>query len=126
MKATKIIGTVAGVLLMATPAIAQDSGEIGYAKGALGYDALIAGDNETALQLLEAAEKVDAKDPARLINLGQTYARLGRTGDAARMFMAAMQGNRDFDLLLANGKVVNSRDAAEQALRNLNNRIVAR
>ncbi len=126
MKTAKIIGIAAGILLMTTPAIAQDSGEIGYAKGSLGYDALIAGDNETALKQLEAAEKVDAQDPARLINLGQTYARLGRTGDAARMFMAAMQGNHDFDLLLANGKVVNSRDAAELALRNLNNQLAAR
>lgn len=126
MKTAKIIGIAAGILLMATPAIAQDSGEIGYAKGALGYDALIAGDNETALQQLEAAEKVDAQDPARLINLGQTYARLGRTGDAARMFMAAMQSNRDFDLLLANGKVVNSRDAANQALQHLNSQFSGR
>ncbi len=126
MKTAKIIGFAAGMLLMGTPAIAQDSGEIGYTKGALGYDALIAGQNEIALQQLEAAENVDAKDPARLINLGQVYLRMGRRGDAARMFMAAMKSNRHFDLVLANGEVVNSRDAADQALQNLNSQFAGR
>ncbi|WP_417611013.1 hypothetical protein [Parasphingorhabdus sp.] len=126
MKTAKIIGIAAGLMLIGTPAIAQDSGEIGYAKGALGYDALMAGQNEIALQQLEAAEKVDANDPARLINLGQVYARMGRTGDAARMFMAAMKSDTNFDLVLANGTVVNSRDAADQALQNLNSQYAGR
>jgi len=126
MKTAKMFGIAAGMMLMGTPAIAQDSGEIGYAKGALGYDALVAGQNEIALQQLEAAEKVDANDPARLINLGQVYVRMGRTGDAARMFMAAMKSNRHFDLVLANGTVVDSRDAANQALQNLNSQFAGR
>lgn len=126
MKTAKMLGIAAGLSLMGTPAIAQDSGEIGYAQGALGYDALVAGQNELALQQLEAAEKVDANDPARLINLGQVYARMGRIGDAARMFMAAMQSDRDFDLVLADGSVVNSRHAANKALQNLNSRFAGR
>ena len=126
MKTAKMLGIAAGLSLMGTPAIAQDSGEIGYAQGALGYDALVAGQNELALQQLEAAEKVDANDPARLINLGQVYARMGRTGDAARMCMAAMQSDRDFDLVLADGSVVNSRHAANKALQNLNSRFAGR
>ncbi len=126
MKTAKIAGIAAAMLMLGTPALAQDAGEIGYAKGALGYDALVAGENEIALQQLEAAEKVDANDPARLINLGQVYARMGRTGDAARMFMTAMQSDRNFDLVLANGDVVNSRDAANQALQNLNSQFAGR
>lgn len=126
MKTAKMIGITAGILLMGTPAIAQDSGEIGYAKGALGYDALVAGQNELALQQLEAAEKVDASDPARLINLGQVYARMGRTGDAARAFMTAMESDRNFELILADGTVINSRDAADQALQKLNNQFAGR
>lgn len=126
MRTARIIGIAAGMLMLGTPALAQDSGEIGYAKGALGYDALVAGENEIALQQLEAAVKVDADDPARLINLGQVYARMGRTGDAARMFMTAMQSDRNFDLVLASGKVVNSRDAADQALQNLNSQLAGR
>lgn len=123
---TKILGSAAAMLLMGSAAIAQPSGEIGYAKGALGYDALVSGNDELALQQLEASERVYAQDPAHLINLGQTYARLGRTGDAVRMFTAAMQSNRNFDLVLANGEIINSRDAAELALRNLNSRIATR
>ena len=126
MKTAKIIGITAGLMLMGTPALAQDSGEIGYAKGALGYDALVAGQNDVALQQLEAAEKVDASDPARLINLGQVYARMGRTGDAARMFMAALQSDRHFDLVLASGEVVDSRDAAGLALQRLNSQFAGR
>ena len=126
MKTAKIIGITAGLMLMGTPALAQDSGEIGYAKGALGYDALVAGQNDVALQQLEAADKVDASDPARLINLGQVYARMGRTGDAARMFMAALQSDRHFDLVLASGEVVDSRDAAGLALQNLNSQFAGR
>ena len=126
MKTAKMIGITAGILLMGTPAIAQDSGEIGYAKGALGYDALVAGQNELALQQLEAAEKVDASDPARLINLGQVYARMGRTGDAARAFMTAMESDRNFELILADGTVINSRDAADQALQKLDNQFAGR
>ncbi|PHR19820.1 MAG: hypothetical protein COA41_06585 [Sphingopyxis sp.] len=126
MKTAKIVGIAAGLMLMGTPALAQDSGEIGYAKGALGYDALMAGQNDVALQQLEAAEKVDANDPARLINLGQVYARMGRTGDAARMFMAAMKSDTNFDLVLANGTVVDSRDAADRALQKLNSQYAGR
>lgn len=127
MKCGKIIGAAAGLLLMSSgAALAQSSGEIGYAQGSLGYDALIMGNNDLALQQLEASEKLHAKDPARLINLGQTYARLGRMGDAARMFTAAAQSNRQFDLVLAGGEVINSRAAAELALQNLNNRIASR
>ena len=110
-----------------TPALgAEAEGEIGYSKGALGYDALVAGDNQTALEQLEAADGVHQNDPARLINLGQAYVRTGRMGDAAKMFMAAMNSNRSFDLLLADGSVMNSREAAEKALAQLNSRMASR
>jgi Flp pilus assembly protein TadD len=117
----------AGLLMVTAPAIAEDgSGEIGYADGALGYDALVAGDNSSALKLLEASKKVHKNDPARLINLGQVYVRTGRLNDAANMFMAAMHNNRSFDLLLADGTVINSRKAAELALKNLSNNFASR
>ncbi|GAB5486433.1 MAG: hypothetical protein Pars2KO_00030 [Parasphingorhabdus sp.] len=127
MKSIKKVGLVAGFLLFSSSAIAQQtSGEIGYSKGALGYDALLAGHNDTALKQLEAAERVRKDDPARLINLGQAYVRAGRHGDAAQMFMAAMNSNRSFDLLLADGTVMNSRKAAELALNSLNNNLASR
>lgn len=127
MKMAGRMGFAIGLLIAAAPAIAEDAkGEVGYANGALGYDALIAGDNKSALELLETSAKVHKNDPARLINLGQAYARAGRPGDAANMFMAALNSNRSFDLLLADGTVMNSRKAAELALSNLNNNLASR
>ncbi|SIN64296.1 hypothetical protein SAMN02745824_1372 [Parasphingorhabdus marina DSM 22363] len=127
MKILKILGIATGLMMTATPASAEsDKGEIGYAKGALAYDALMAGKNEVAVERLEQAKYVQANDPARLINLGQAYARTGRMGDAAVMFQSAINSNRSLDLVLSDGTVINSRDAARLALRNLNNRVASR
>ena len=126
MRMAKILGFATGLLIAATPVLAGGpDGEIGYAKGSLGYNALVAGDNQTALAQLEAAKDVSSNDPARLINLGQAYLRIGRTGDAAKMFMAAINNNRSFDLVLADGTVINSREAAELALRKMNDTLAA-
>ena len=127
MKLAKILAFSTGFLMATTPALAEASeGELGYAKGSLGYDALIAGDNQTAIDQLMSAKGVDADDPARLINLGQAYLRTGRSGEAAEMFTAAMNSNRSFALVLADGSVINSRKAAKMALRNMNNRLAHR
>ncbi|QJB68653.1 hypothetical protein [Parasphingorhabdus halotolerans] len=127
MKMAKMLGFATGLLIATTPTLAEaPEGEIGYAKGSLGYDALVAGDNQTALAQLEAADGVSANDPARFINLGQAYLRIGRTGDAAKMFMAAINSNRSFDLILADGTVINSREAAKLALHKINNTLAAR
>ena len=124
MKMVKNIAIAVGLTMVASPAFAQaQEGEIGYAKGALAYDALVSGDNHTAVQKLEGERLTD---PAVMINLGQAYARTGRPGDAAKMFMAAMNSNRSFDLILADGQVVNSRKAAKIALNNLNGRLASR
>lgn len=127
MKTAKMLSVATAALFLSTPAMAAEAeGEIGYSKGALGYDALVAGDNQAALQQLETANGLDEKDPARLINLGQAYARTGRAGDAARMFMAAMNSNRSFDVVLADGSVMNSRKAAEVALNRLYEQLASR
>ncbi len=124
MKNAKKIAFAMGLTMAASPALAQaQEGEIGYAKGALAYDALMAGDNQAAVARLESSK---LKDPAVMINLGQAYARTGRTGDAAKMFTAAMNSNRSFDLVLADGQVINSRKAAAIALDDLNGRLASR
>lgn len=102
------------------------SGEIGYSQGSLGYDALIAGDNGRAIAQIMADEKVSRKDPARLINLGQAYARTGRTAEAAQLFQTAMEGRDQIDLILADGTVMNSREAAKRALAKLQSRVASR
>jgi len=124
MKMVKNIAIAAGLTMAALPAVAQaQEGEIGYAKGALAYDALVAGDNQAAVEKLESGK---LNDPAVMINLGQAYARTGRSSDAVKMFMAAMNSNRSFDLVLADGQVINSRKAAQIALNNLNGRLASR
>lgn len=124
MKNAKYVAVAVGLTMAALPALAQaQEGEIGYDKGALAYDALMAGDNQAAVEKLESGK---LKDPAVMINLGQAYARTGRTGDAAKMFTAAMNSNRSFDLVLADGQVINSRKAAAIALNDLNGRLASR
>lgn len=127
MKMMKILGVATGLLMVSAPALAaQAEGEIGYSQGSLGYDALMAGENETAVKQLEAANGISENDPARLINLGQAYARTGRTSDAAKMFMTAINSKHSFALVLADGTVIDSREAATLALNSLNNRLASR
>ena len=114
--------SLAGVANAQPPA----SGEIGYSRGSLGYDALIAGDNDRAIAQIMANEKVSRNDPARLINLGQAYARTGRTSEAAQLFVTAIESRDQIDLILADGTVMNSKEAAKQALAKLQSRIASR
>lgn len=124
MKMGKNITVAVGLAMIAMPAMAQGpDSEIGYAKGALAYEALISGDNQAAVQTLENSR---LNDPAVMINLGQAYARTGRSGDAAKMFVAAMNSNRSFDLILSDGQIINSRNAAKIALKNLNGKVASR
>jgi uncharacterized protein HemY len=102
------------------------NGEIGYANGSLGYDALIAGDNERAINQILTNEKVSRNDPARLINLGQAYARTGRTFEAQQLFTAAMASRDEVDLILADGRVMSSKEAARLALAKLQARVATR
>lgn len=117
-----IASATGGVAVAQTPS----SGEIGYANGSLGYDALIAGDNERAINQILASEKVSRNDPARLINLGQAYARTGRTLEAKQMFTAAIANRDEVDLILADGRVMSSKEAAQQALAKLQARVASR
>lgn len=101
---------------VASPALAQTAGELGYARGALGYDALVAGDLRTAEVQIETARNIDAADPARLINLGYIHMRTGRIQTAQRLFEAARDSARPTMLILASGEVISSRDVAQRAL----------
>lgn len=104
----------ASAALFATPAFAQEA-EINYKAGALGYEAIQSDALETAEAQLTEANGVARNDPARLINLGQVYAKTGRTDEAQAMFEQAIRAKRTY-LVLANGEVMDSRDAARAAL----------
>lgn len=105
-----------GLSALSAPTLAQNAGEIGYARGSLGYDAIVAGDLQTAEAQIENARDIDTADPARLINLGYIHMRTGRTQTAQRLFEAARDSARPVMLVLANGEVISSRDVATRAL----------
>lgn len=92
------------------------SGEVGYATGALGYDALVAGDLTRAETQLDALHGVRANDPARLINLANVYMRTGRIAAARNLLVTARDSHTQFDVELANGEVVSTREVARRAL----------
>ena len=100
--------------------------EIRYPSGSIGYDALVAGDNERAILQISTSNRVSRNDPAKLINLGQAYARTGRTAEAAVLFETAMASREQFDLVLANGRVMSSKEAARRALSGLQTRFTSR
>ncbi len=123
MKAFRISMAVVAVFAASSGLAQTGNAEIGYERGALGFEALMANDNEAALrQLLSERTSVPRNDPARLINLGRAYARLGNFEKARESFEAAVNCKDDFDLVLSNGAVMNSRKAAMLALKQLQKR----
>ncbi len=104
----------------------EPKGEVGYQTGELGYDALMAGDNQRAVQQILAHADENTSDPAKLLNLGRAYQRMGRHSDAIRLYQSAMASRDVFDVELADGTIMSSRDAAKIALAQFNNRIASR
>jgi len=99
--------------------------ELDYPKGSLGFDALVRADYATAEAQLRADRRVAEKDPARLINLGQVFARTGRITEARRLFRQALQV-ADVELVLADDRAMGSHDAARAALRELRPTLASR
>ena len=84
------------------------------------------GDNERAISQILTSAQVSKHDPAKLLNLGRAYARMGQTDKAAEYFKAAMQARESVDLVLADGRVMNSKVAAREAFANLQMRVASR
>jgi Flp pilus assembly protein TadD len=117
IRATRFAAAFGLALMVASPALADEAtGEIGYPRGALGYDALVAGDLATAEQQLETAGGIRANDPARLLNLGYVQLRNGRTLAAQRLFEAVRDHRQHFMVELATGEAIDTRLAATRAL----------
>jgi Tfp pilus assembly protein PilF len=126
MKALTLAITLGASALGGTAMAQTAQGEIGYARGSLGYDALRANDLRTAELQIESAQGIAADDPARLINLGYIHMRTGRIQSAQRLFETVRDHRRDVMLELANGEVVNSRDVARRALTRMMPALAAR
>ena len=126
------LGAAVGLMAFAAPAFAQASAdtdanaksdaqpsEIGYAEGSLGFSAIMQGDYSKAIDQIEHDNQEAPNDPAKLINLGHAHAQLGETAQAKRYYEAALTTKKSFDLILADGRVMNSRQAARKALRQI-------
>ncbi|MGE4324043.1 MAG: tetratricopeptide repeat protein [Sphingobium sp.] len=108
-------GAAAILLTMAaTPALADDlAGE-----GLLAAGALMQGDYAQAMRQLRAVPPRAMEDSARLINLGNAYAGLGRVADARVAYHAAERAP-EMELALADGTEGSSREVARRALARL-------
>lgn len=126
MKLLLIGAFIAGTVVTAAHAEPNMTGEIAYPADTIGYEALMRGDNERAVSQILNSNKISRDDPAKLLNLGRAYARMGRTDEAAVMFAAAMKSKDSVDLVLADGRVMNSKDAARKAYANLQMRVATR
>ena len=126
MKLLFVGALVTGLIGVAAHAQPTMNGETAYPKGSIGYEALVKGDNERAVSQILTSAQVSRHDPAKLLNLGSAYARMGRIAEASAMFATVMQSRDSVDLVLADGRVMNSKDAARKAYTGLQMRIATR
>ena len=126
MKLLLVSALIAGTMGTAVHAEPSKTDEISYPKESIGYEALMRGDNERAVFQIMANEQVSSGDPAKLLNLGRAYARMGHTDEAAKMFKAVLESRESVDLVLADGSVMNSKVAARKAYASLQRRVATR
>lgn len=113
---------------LAAPAAASDrpEREIGYARTALGYEALMRADYTTAESQLEARRSISINDPARLLNLAHVHWRTGRVASARAMYESVRDHRRHFAVEMADGSVRDSREVARMALDRMTETIALR
>ena len=126
MKILLLGALVAGTISVAAQAKSEATGEISYPKGSIGYEALMRGDNARAISQIFSSAQISKHDPAKLLNLGRAYARMGQAEQAAAYFKAAMQVRESVELVLADGRVMDSKVAAREAYTNLQRRVATR
>jgi hypothetical protein len=82
----------------------------------VGYQALSAGRPDLAIERIAADPVMSTSDPAALINLGTAYARTGDHAAALNRYRAALTSRDRYDLELADGRWLDSRQAARLAI----------
>lgn len=122
MKIGFAVSAAASLLLSSALAVSAHAAgtpsEIGYTQGSLAVGAMMTGRLSDAERTLAAQSAEDARDPARMINLGIVYSRTGRIVDAQRMFAAVADAPAE-TLILSDGSEVSSRVVARQRLAQL-------
>lgn len=110
-------------MLLPTAAMAAPS-EVGYTQGSLAVSDLTNGRFAEAEKVLAAQSAEDARDPARLINLGIAYARSGQASKARTTFLAVAKVP-DEALMLSDGSEQSSRSIAREQLAMLDHNAIA-
>ncbi len=111
-----MFATLAIAPLMLAQAATAHMVEQQYETRDVAYEQLVEGDAESAIVALEAALADNPGDPAILINLGSAHAQMGNLERAEFYYRAARDSREDYRLELANGRWVDSRDAARLGL----------
>lgn len=104
---------------------AEASSVVGVTDGGLAAKALMQGEFRAAATRLKAKSPDAINDPARLINLGNAYAGMGRYAKAREIYNSARYAP-DTMLVLADGSEAFSRDIANKALGRLGTNFAAR
>lgn len=114
----RIASLAVGFVIATLPiAVTAQTAEFEYPAGALGTDAILAGDYGTAERQIRESH-VSKYDPARALNLGLVLAKTGRADSAIKQFRRVLLED-EVDLELADGKTISSHVAARQALARL-------
>ena len=82
----------------------------------IGYSQLIAGDDSSALEVIENCEKLPENDPARQINHAVALARVGDLDAARDRFAAAARNAERLELQTSTGDWVDSKVLARRGL----------
>ena len=115
IKLMAVLGMAVVSIASATASAADEVVVVGVPDGGLAAASLMSSDYESAARRLATPRPDEANDPARLINLGNAYAGLGRMRDAQRAYRSARFAP-EVTLALANGEEDSSRDIARRAL----------
>ncbi|HST35344.1 MAG TPA: hypothetical protein VLK25_01770 [Allosphingosinicella sp.] len=102
-------------LAASATALSAQAVESGYERGTLAVAAMERGDWARAEQLL-TDKRLNADDPARLLNLGQVYWAQGRQGEALSAWRRAAASGRHFEVETLGGRVVSTEALARETL----------
>jgi len=104
-----LMTVVAGALLASSANL-----DTGLERIDVAYGELATGRAEQAIQRLSAWH--NTSDPSVLVNLAAAYTRLGRLAEARKVLRAAIASPDRYDVELAGGRWIDSRNAARIAL----------
>ncbi|KLI62996.1 hypothetical protein [Aurantiacibacter marinus] len=111
-----MIATLALAPLFLAQAVTGHMVEQEYETVDVAYEELSEGDAEAAVVQLEAELAEHGGHPALFINLGSAYARLGNVDRAEFYYRAAQDCDEEYQMELADGRWMDSRDVARLAL----------